>query len=345
MKDPLISLIIPMHNTEKFIAECLDSAINQTYRNIEIIVVDDDSKDGSAEITKAYQKKRNNISYIKTKNGNAAKTRRDGLKESKAGLVCFVDSDDVLDEKYVERLYGAMKETGVSISACNIDIFSDEFKETRSPLETRPYTLDSTAGSFADHYHMSDTNKLTLQTMPCKLFKKELFNDLDYTVLVTNIFEDNFILAQILSKVEKIGVVDETLYWYRQATGTTSGDTVKTTVDYNGEKLNSIEFFRDVVMAYCRKTLKGPNVDAAIDRLSADEFFNYARMVPDLLAHKEYLEQKIELDRDTIQNYDVKTRALLESKSYRIGRSLTGPARVVKKIMKNGSDDVRTEKN
>lgn len=326
---PLISLIIPMHNTEEFVAECLDSVARQTYKNLEIIVVDDDSTDSSAKIVNSYADRLPNVIYIKTKNGNAARTRRDGLAKATADLVCFVDADDIIEEGYIERLYETMITTKTSISACNMETFSGIYKKkVKTSNPTTPYTIDSNAGAFADHYHITTTNKLTLQTVPCKLFKKELFNDIDYTVLVTNIFEDNFILAQIMSKVEKIGVINETLYWYRQVPGTTSDGTVKTMVDYNGKKFNSVEFFRDVVMAYCRQTLRGPNVDAAIERICAAEFFNYARMVPDLIVRKEYLEQRNTLDKEIIESKEAKINSILDSDAYRLGDAL------IKKISK-----------
>lgn len=322
MNTPPISLIIPMYNAEKFIAECLDSAIKQTYKNLEIIIVDDNSTDASAEIVHTYAKNHENVIYIKTKNRNASKTRRDGISKTKADLVCFVDSDDILDEKYIERLYEAMRVTETTISACNIETFTGELKPAKIPVKTAPYVMNSNADSFVDHYHITDVNKLTLQTLPGKLFKKDLFKDIDYSVLVTNIFEDNFIMVQILRKVKKLGVVDEVLYWYRQNTGTVSDNTVTTTVSYRNKKLNSIEFFRDVVMEYCRKMLGGPNVDAAIDRLCAVEFFNYARMVPDLLTHNQYLEQRVELDGRRLEGKDAEIKQILNSETYKLGNKV-----------------------
>jgi glycosyltransferase involved in cell wall biosynthesis len=340
MNNPLISLIIPMYNSEKFIAECLNSVMGQTYKSLEIIIVDDNSTDNSTEIVKAYANKYKNITYVKTKNGNAAKTRRDGLKKSTADLVCFVDSDDVLDEKYVERLYQAMEATQTSLSACNMETFSGEFTPIKISKKSKARAIDSNASSFANHYHVSATNKLTLQTLPCKLFKKDLFDDIDYTVLVTNIFEDNFIMAQILRKVKKIGVIDEALYWYRQSDGTTSNKTITTKVEYNGEQLNFVEFFQDVVAEYCRKTLNGPDVDAAIDRLRATEFFNYARMVPDLVTHNEYLEQKIELEQKQakaeLSAKEQQIADIVGSRSYKVGLAVTRPiSKVVNIIKKN----------
>ena len=325
MNSPLISLIIPMHNAEKFIAECLDSAIQQTYKNIEIIIVDDCSSDKSAEIVNGYIKNSDNIHYFKTENKNAAKTRRDGLGKAKADLICFVDADDVLEAVYVEYLYKVMVETKTSISACEMDIFSGIFAPTEIKAWDSAHTISSDADSFANHYHISDTNKLVLQTLHCKLFKKELFDDIDYTVLVTNIFEDNFVMAQVLRKVDEIGVVDRVLYWYRQTENTTSSGTLQTKVEFEGRVLNFVDFFKDVVMEYCKKTLRGQNVDAAIDRIGVTEFYNYAQMVPELKVHIEHLEQKVKLKEDYAKNRDTQLKAIEDSREYKIGHALTKP--------------------
>ncbi len=337
-----------MYNAENYIEECLGSVLDQTYKNLEIIIVDDNSTDKSPEIANTYSDRHSNITYVKVKNANAAKTRRDGIASAKGLLVCFVDSDDIVDADYVNNLYKTMEATGTNIAACSIETFLDDTPKKKPTSAATPRQIDSNAKSFADHYHMTNTNNLTLQTLPCKLFKKELFENIDYDVLVTNIFEDNFIMAQVLRKVERIGVIDEILYWYRQSSSGTSSGTIATSVEYEGVKLNSIEFFRDVVMEYCRKTLAGPNVDAAIDRLCATEFFNYARMVPDLITHNEYLEQKLRLEHARLEDRelqittkeaqlvdrDEQIKKILNSRSYKIGHKVVKPTSKVVEVLR-----------
>lgn len=350
MKKPLVSLIIPMYNAELFIDECLKSVLAQTYTNLEIVIVDDNSTDASAKIVRSYMLQNENIKYIKTKNGNAAKTRRDGVAKASGDLICFVDADDIVDEKYVEILHSTMLKTRTDMAVCKLETFSENITQQYDTLDRDQYILESTAWSFANHYHISAKNKLTLQTMHCKMFKKQLFDSIDYTVLIANIFEDNFIMAQIMRKIKSIGVTDAPLYWYRQTHGGTSDKTLMTAVEYRGSTLNFIEFFRDVVMEYCRKVLPGENVDAAIDHLSAVEFFNYAKRVPSLTTHQEYLEQKLELeqkrlaDREAqieLRDAEIKQKtdqiaALLNSKSYRIGQKIVKPATRTVNILKRG---------
>lgn len=341
-KNPLVSIIIPVHNSEKYLVECLDSVINQEYDNLEIILVNDRSSDGSEGICKDYQNKDNRVKYVKADNGNAALTRRDGIKKSTADLICFIDSDDIVDPEYVKLLYLSMKDTKTSVSACNMDIFSKRPMFEKRTSKNQIGVTKSNADTFAEHYHMTEDNKLILQTLPCKLFEKQLFNDIDYSVLKTNIFEDNFIMVQILRKIENIGTIDEILYWYRQNSDSTSAKTVLTKVDYEGKRLNFTEFFRDVVMNYCRKMLPGDNVDAAIDKISAVEFFNYANMVPDQILHIEYLEEKIDLmerqlkaKEDQLENLKHQIKLIQNSKSYKFVKSATKPFYVTKNFFTN----------
>ena len=101
----LISVIIPVYNAEKFLKSCLDSVVNQTYKNLEIILVDDGSKDNSLEICKQYEKKDKRIKLICKKNGGAASARNLALTIAKGDYITFVDSDDFINLEMYEYLY------------------------------------------------------------------------------------------------------------------------------------------------------------------------------------------------------------------------------------------------
>ena len=116
MKEELISIIVPVYNVEKYIEKCLDSIINQTYTNLEIILVDDGSKDRSGEICDIYQKKDKRIKVIHNTNSGVSKTRNCGLNEANGKYICFADADDYLMEDYVEYLYNLIKENDAQIS-------------------------------------------------------------------------------------------------------------------------------------------------------------------------------------------------------------------------------------
>lgn len=97
-----VSVIIPVYNSEKYISKCLDSVLNQTYQNVEIIVINDGSKDNSIKILKEYEKKYENIILIDKKNEGVSKTRNLGINKATGDYIMFIDNDDFIDEDYIE---------------------------------------------------------------------------------------------------------------------------------------------------------------------------------------------------------------------------------------------------
>lgn len=111
----LISIVIPNYNTEKYIGRCLESVAEQTYRNIEVIVVDDGSSDGSASIVERFCETDTRFKLIKQKNGGASSARNTGLQVIKGTYVTFLDSDDTFNCEAIERLYKIMIDSSVDI--------------------------------------------------------------------------------------------------------------------------------------------------------------------------------------------------------------------------------------
>ena len=121
----LISLIIPVHNVEKYLYECIESVICQTYTNLEIILIDDGSKDKSGEICEEYGKKDNRIIVIHQENGGVSSARNIGLEVAKGKYISFVDSDDYIEKTFIEELYKKIKENDAQISMCGLNKIDD----------------------------------------------------------------------------------------------------------------------------------------------------------------------------------------------------------------------------
>lgn len=115
---PLISIIIPAYNIEKYISDTLDSVFRQTYENIEVIVVDDGSKDETGNILDFYARKEPRLKVIHKKNGGVTSARICGVENSKGEYIGFIDGDDLIDPDMYERLYGNIKKYGADISHC-----------------------------------------------------------------------------------------------------------------------------------------------------------------------------------------------------------------------------------
>jgi len=132
---PLISIIIPVYNTEKYLRKCLDSVCAQTLRNIEIIIVNDGSKDGSLLVIEEYLTKDQRIKLINQKNAGQASARNAGLEIAEGFYVGFVDSDDSIESNMFEELYSAAIRENADVAICNFNIvFEDETKKNIKSL-------------------------------------------------------------------------------------------------------------------------------------------------------------------------------------------------------------------
>ena len=115
----LVSMIIPVFGVEVYLGECLETVLNQTYKNLEIILIDDESQDRCPEICDQYAQKDERIKVIHQKNGGAANARNHGLDMATGEYICFIDSDDKIEKNYVEKLLGAIKENKAEVVVCS----------------------------------------------------------------------------------------------------------------------------------------------------------------------------------------------------------------------------------
>ncbi len=126
MEEKLITVIIPVYNTEEYLARCLDSVLNNTYQKLEVLCVDDHSTDSSAEILKAYAAKDSRVIPVFKENGGVSSARNAGLDRMKGAFVTFVDSDDYVHPRYVELLHQALTEGGTEIAICDYRRVAEE---------------------------------------------------------------------------------------------------------------------------------------------------------------------------------------------------------------------------
>ena len=119
----LVSMIIPVYGVEVYLGECLETVLNQTYENLEIILIDDESPDHCPEICDQYAQKDERIKVIHQKNGGAANARNHGLDMATGEYICFIDSDDKIENNYVEKLLGAIKENKDSSKTTTFSAF------------------------------------------------------------------------------------------------------------------------------------------------------------------------------------------------------------------------------
>lgn len=132
-----VSIVIPVYNAELYISRCLDSIINQTYTDLEIICVNDGSKDNSLQILKKYQEKDERIFVIDKENAGVSEARNDAIKRSSGQYITFVDSDDWLEKDAIELMYKALIENNADVVRSNYYINKNENESFINDKKTR----------------------------------------------------------------------------------------------------------------------------------------------------------------------------------------------------------------
>lgn len=200
---PLVSIIIPVYNTEQFLEECLNSIVNQTYKNLEIILINDGSTDSSMEICKRYQKKDKRIILISQENKGAGVARNKGLDVAKGEYITFVDSDDFVNLKMIETFLKACLNHNVLVALAN---YYRYINNVDKKLNIRFEINNGIIGSDL-------SVKCIKSPMACSNFyHKSVVQDIRFP----GTFSEDFIFwYQVISKRPKIIYIYEPLYYYR----------------------------------------------------------------------------------------------------------------------------------
>ena len=203
----LISVIVPIYNIQNYLKRCVDSIINQTYKNIEIILVDDGSTDNSSIICDGYQALDNRITVIHKTNGGLSSARNAGLDFAKGDLISFVDGDDYLEPTFLKELKANMDLYKSDVAICNLSKILNKKKTAMK------YSVDSFFVT-GDNKYQNIFNEYKLLTVVAwnKLYRKKLFDNIRYPE--GKIFEDSFIICDLLEKSNKVSYILKPLYNY-----------------------------------------------------------------------------------------------------------------------------------
>ena len=204
----LISVIIPVFNTEKYLARCVNSVLSQTYRNLEIILVDDGSYDKSGEICDEFANRDSRIRVIHKENGGVSSARNAGLDAVSGEYIGFIDSDDIAEPVMYETLMQSSMREDADIVCCGTERVSDRGHEYYFNDHTDEFlVLDRQSALCELTYNNRITNSL------CdKLYRKEIFNNLRFTDGI--IYEDHEIMHKCLYRAEKTVYIGAPLYKY-----------------------------------------------------------------------------------------------------------------------------------
>ena len=205
-KQPLISVIVPVYNVEEYLPRCLDSIINQTYKNLEILLIDDGATDNSGKICDEYALKDNRIRVFHKENGGVSSARNLGLDNATGEYISFIDSDDYVELEYFELLSDLCLETGAEISMCGT-IYVPHRQVSAICFNELKYIIESQNFSFTGEYGVST------DTVWAKIFKKEILQGIFFNPSLF-VGEDSLFVAQAIKNSKKISINTTAMYSY-----------------------------------------------------------------------------------------------------------------------------------
>lgn len=243
-----VSVVVPVYNTERYLASCIDSILGQTKSKLQLILVDDGSTDGSAAIGKKYAKRHPNVTYVYKENSGVAATRNLGASLASGEYLTFVDSDDLLDPHMFERLYTLAKHFDAQIATCGMAHFNNlSYRKYPSPL-------------FDNVFKGTDIQAGNLEELPLQIFNTSCCNKLFLRSFYLKenlrfpegvVYEDLPFSIFALEKATRIAATPEKLYFYRVRTG---DETSITQQRHDVENLRARLNASRVVLDYLAKT-------------------------------------------------------------------------------------------
>lgn len=226
VKNSLISVIIPVYNVEEYLSKCVESVINQTYKDIEILLVDDGSTDNSGELCNAFANSDNRIHVIHKSNGGLSDARNAALDIMTGDYVTFIDSDDYVTSDYIEYLYTLLIKYNADVSMCNLKrIYSEKDKLS---LEKEKITLMDGLSAMENYLYQG----CVTPTAWCKLYKRRIFDGLRYPF---GYYEDMATICSVLERTSTIVVSNLQKYFYIQRKDSIMGEV------FNSKKMHKLD--------------------------------------------------------------------------------------------------------
>ena len=217
---PLISVILPVYNVEKYLDRCLESIVNQTYNNLEIILVDDGSPDNCPQMCDDWAKKDSRIKVIHKKNGGQSEARNFGLEIARGDYISLVDSDDYVAEDMIEVMYNRMLEDNSDLAICNYWCVSDTIDPKNFEWQNNLPVLDEVICADQAHKKLFLDNHWHYINPWGKLYKSFLFDGFKYPV--GKVHEDLATTHLIFEKCSSISCIHRPLYYYSQNENSTT---------------------------------------------------------------------------------------------------------------------------
>lgn len=268
--DKKVSIIIPVYNVAEYLKECLDSVINQTYKNLEILLINDGSTDNSLEICKEYSNRDSRVKVFDIKNGGVSNARNIGIVNATGEYLSFIDGDDFVSENYIEKLYDQAIASGKDMTICRMNLYEDgkvtPTKENFAPLFAEE--PDDKAKTYLC------LNSSVMGSSWRILYKTEFLvkNDIKFNVNL-KFCEDMAFVLKCIYMGATFAEVNEYMYFYRQNPSsyikTYKPDFLKAEQDFydyvtefvKNEDYKEQLVFKLVYMAFGEESVKNPKYE------------------------------------------------------------------------------------
>ena len=251
MEKSLVSIIVPIFNVEAYLDRCVENLVNQTYQNLEIILVDDGSPDDCPKMCDEWAIKDSRIKVIHKKNGGLSDARNAGMEIASGEYISFIDSDDYIALDFFVTLLLVMKKENSDIVECGVVKFYEDgrFEEYSDDLAVTTFETESAlSGLISENpFHQHVWNKL---------YKTQLVKDIPYAVGKLN--EDEFWTYQVFGRAKKVSKINKTMYYYFQRSSSIMGES------YNIRRIDALEG-KSNRQKYIEKNYSNLAVQAKID--------------------------------------------------------------------------------
>ena len=245
---PLLSIIVPIYNVEQYLDRCIQSILNQTYQNLEIILVDDGATDCSGAIADSYAAKDKRIKVFHKENGGLSDARNYGLEHVTGDYILFIDSDDFIVNIMCERLITVASSNNADIVSCNyyIDRGDDDISIHTMSVQDDKRTF---TGMDMLRYYLLKTEPFDLNVVWNKIFKLDLFNGVEPVRFPKGrVQEDNFTIFRLFLNANSIVTVNEPLYYYVQRAGSIMANFTRR---FMIDTIESHMYMSDYLMNHC----------------------------------------------------------------------------------------------
>lgn len=249
MKDK-ITIVLPAYNIEDYVDDCIQSVLNQTYRNFELIIIDDGSSDHTLAKCEKYSKDKR-IKIISQSNQGVSKARNVGIENASGKFIAFIDGDDVLSKKYLEILLNSIIKNSADMAICGYVTNIDNLENQSIEAKTKTISKENLETliikkKFQDCYVWN------------KLFKKSIIKDknIKFPVGIT-IWEDIYFMFSYIEQCNKISIINQSLYYYRtrENSAVNKSETIKKTMDkltvldlLKKLKINKLNFKKQIAL-------------------------------------------------------------------------------------------------